>query len=388
MRLLFLCKRRYMAKDVVVDRYARLYEIPRQLANLGHQVLGLCLSYYGDDEGEWAHETDAGQLCWASHSLGRTILPGLLGYPRRALTTARDFAPDVIIGASDIPHVVLGSWIASRLDIPFVADLYDNFESFGLARIPCSVRAFRRAVREADAVSCTSHTLAQHVRDTYRATGTVIAMPSTVDKAVFRERDKAECRRALGLPEHARLMGTAGGLHPDKGVVTLYEAFVRLAAEDPSLHLVLAGPADKRLPPPKGRRVRYLGCLPHEQVAMLFSALDVGVIYLRDTPFGRFCFPQKAYEMAGCRLPIVAAEVGDMRHLLANHPKSLYRPDDAGDLAQCVREQLRAPQAPAVQIDDWTTIVSELEPTLCRLVGNSPVRVEPSPSNAGARVCR
>jgi len=370
MRIIFLCKRRYMAKDVIVDRYARLYEIPRQLANLGHQVLGLCLSYYGDEEGEWTHDTDAGELHWVSRSLGRTVLPGLLGHPWRALTTSRDFAPDIIIGASDIPHVVLGHWIAKRLHLPFVADLYDNFERFGLAHIPGSVRAFRRAVREADAVTCTSRTLAQHVRDTYRARGTVIAMPSTVDKDTFRVRDKAECRQALGLPEHAKLIGTAGGLHADKGVATLYEAYAQLAADDPSLHLVLAGPTDKRLPPPKGSRVHYLGCLPHRQVATLFSALDVGVIYLGDTPFGRFCFPQKAYEMAACGLPIVAAEVGDMRHLLANHPKSLYRPDDAGDLADSVCEQLRAPQALAVQIDDWRAIVNELEPTLYRLLGN------------------
>jgi hypothetical protein len=136
MRIVFLCKRRYMAKDVIVDRYARLYEIPRQLANLGHKVLGLCLSYYGDEEGEWAHETEAGELRWVSRCLGRTVLPGLLGYPWRALTTARDFAPDIIIGASDIPHVVVGHWLARRLNVPCVADLYDNFESFGLARIP------------------------------------------------------------------------------------------------------------------------------------------------------------------------------------------------------------------------------------------------------------
>jgi teichuronic acid biosynthesis glycosyltransferase TuaC len=253
---------------------------------------------------------------------------------------------------------------------PSSPNLYDNFESFGLARIPGSVHAFRRAVRQADAVTCTSRTLAQHVRDTYRARGTVIAMPSTVDKDTFRVRDKAECRRSLGVPEHAKLIGTAGGLHADKGVATLYEAYARLAADDPSLHLVLAGPTDKRLLPPTGPRVHHLGCLPHRQVAMLFSALDVGVIYLRDTPFGRFCFPQKAYEMAACGLPIVAAEVGDMCHLLANHPKSLYRPDDAGDLAESVCEQLRAPQAPAVQIDDWRTIVNELEPMLYRLLGN------------------
>jgi teichuronic acid biosynthesis glycosyltransferase TuaC len=376
MRIVFLCKRRYMAKDVIVDRYARLYEIPRQLANLGHQVLGLCLSYYGDEGGEWSHETDAGELRWASRSLGRAVLPRLLGYPWRALAAARDFAPDMIIGASDIPHVVLGRWIARRLQLPFVADLYDNFESFGLARIPGSVRAFRRAVREANAVTCTSHTLAQHVRDVYRATGTVIPMPSTVDNDIFRVRDKAECRRALGLPEEAKLVGTAGSLHADKGVGTLYETYAKLAADDPTLHLVLAGPTDKRLPPPVGPRIHYLGCLPHQQVAMLFSALDVGVIYLRDTPFGRFCFPQKGYEMAACRLPFVAAEVGDMRHLLANHPTSLYRPDDAGDLAESVREQLQAPQVPQVQIDDWKTIISELEPTLCRLVGTSRVRVE------------
>jgi len=211
MRIVFLCKRRYMAKDVIVDRYARLHEIPRQLANLGHQVLGLCLSYYGGEEGEWFHETNSGEPRWVSRSVGPGVVPGLLRYPRRALQSARHFKPDIITAASDIPHVLLGHWIAQRLHLPFVADLYDNFESFGLARIPASVRAFRRAVREADAVTCTGHTLAQHVREAYRARGTVIAMPSTVDKDIFGVRDKAECRRALGLPEHAKLIRTAGG---------------------------------------------------------------------------------------------------------------------------------------------------------------------------------
>jgi teichuronic acid biosynthesis glycosyltransferase TuaC len=371
MRILFLCKRRYMAKDVIVDRYARLYEIPRQLANLGHQVLGLCLSYYGDEEGQWSQETDSGELRWVSRALGRTVVPGLLRYPSRALRIARDFAPDIIIGASDIPHIVLGHWIAKRLQLPVVADLYDNFESFGLARIPGSVRAFRRAVREADAVTCTSHTLAEHVRDAYRATGAVIAMPSTVDKTIFRVRDKIECRRALGLPEHAKLIGTAGGLHADKGIGTLYEAYAQLAAEDPTLHLVLAGPTDKRLPPPVGPRIHYLGCLPHQQVAMLFSALDVGVIYLRDTPFGRFCFPQKAYEMAACGIPVVAAGVGDTRQLFAEYPQCLYRPDGARQLAERIWDQLREPRIPRLQIDDWRTIVSALERRLGQIISGS-----------------
>ena len=62
MRIAFLCKRRYMGKDVIDDRYARLYEIPYQLAECGHDVLGLCLSYYRDSEGEWQHPTHTGNL--------------------------------------------------------------------------------------------------------------------------------------------------------------------------------------------------------------------------------------------------------------------------------------------------------------------------------------
>jgi len=191
---------------------------------------------------------------------------------------------------------------------------------------------------------------------------------STVDKDIFRIRDKAECRRALGLPEEAKLIGTAGGLHADKGVATLYEAYARLAADDPTLHLVLAGPTDKRLPPPKGPRVHYVGCLPHEQVPMLLSALDVGVIYVRDTPFGRFCFPQKAYEMVACGIPIVAAELGDTKRLFAEYPNCLSRSDDARDLAGRIRNQLRAPQIPRLQIDDWGTIVSAFERRLEQVI--------------------
>ena len=367
MRIVFLCKRRYMGKDVIDDRYARLYEIPFQLASFGHDVLGLCLSYYRDAEGEWRHPTQAGTLRWISRSLGKTVLPDLLAYPQRALAIAREHAPDIVIGASDIPHVVLGGWIARRLDRPFVAELYDNFESFGLARIPGSVTAFRRAVRNATVVSCTSEALAEHVRDAYRARGNVLALPSTVDFTLFRPRDRLACRRSLGLPEQAKLVGTAGGLHADKGIGTLYQAYERLAAGNPDVHLVLAGPTDRRIALPAGPRVHYLGELPHALVAELFGALDVGVIYLRDTPFGRFCFPQKAYEMAACGIPFVAADVGAMPALLADAPECLYRSDDADSLADALRGQLRAPRLTGVVPEDWRQLVARLNDALMRL---------------------
>lgn len=368
MRVAFLCKRRYMSKDVILDRYARLYEIPRQLALLGHEVQGFCLDYHQHSGGDWQHEALPGQLSWTSRSLGRLRLPRLLGYPQHLLRQLRAWAPDVIIGASDIPHVVLGSWLAKKLDVPFMADLYDNFEGFGQAKIPGFVPALRHAVRGAELVTTTSAQLRNLVLDTYKARGEVLAMPSAVDKRVFYPQDKQDARRELGLPATARLFGTAGGLYRDKGITVLYDAWALLQAQVPDAHLVLAGPLEAGFPVPAGPRVHYLGPLPHGQVAQLFNALDVGVLCILDTPFGRFSFPQKAYEMLACGLPVVAADIGDMSELFAGTPTSLYRVDDPASLAAQVQRQLNLPTLPACTVDDWVGSLAKVEVRLRALV--------------------
>lgn len=369
MRIAFLCKRKYMGKDVILDRYARLYEIPYQLARLGHEVRGYCFSYQNHSRGRWEHEALPGKLTWESGSAGFGYVAGLLIYPFNLKQRLGGFAPDVIIGASDIPHVALGAWLAKRFEVPYVADLYDNFESFGQARLPGMVASLRRAVRDAALVTTTSELLKEFVVQEYSARGEVMAMPSTVDRQVFRPLDRLASRRALGLPEHAHLIGTAGGLHRDKGIDTLYAAWQHIAAKYPDTHLVLAGPLDQRLPPPTGERVHYLGQLPHARTAELFSALDVGVIYLRDTAFGRYCFPQKAYEMLACGLPIVAAGVGVMPGLLAATPAALYRPDDAEDLQRALSYQLAARSGIDTPIRDWEQLVSEMNRKLIGIAG-------------------
>lgn len=369
MRIAFLCKRRYMGKDVILDRYARLYEIPYQLARLGHEVRGFCLSYQGQQAGEWQHDAAPGTLRWQSRSAGRLRWSALGWYPRHLLSELRAFAPDIVIGASDIPHVGWSAWLARKLAAPYVADLYDNFEGFGQARIPGAVRWLRRAVRGADLVLTTSEPLRSLVTHAYRARGEVVAMPSTVDKTVFHPRDKAACRERLGLPAGAKLIGTAGGLLASRGIGTLYEAWLQLAADRTDVHLVLAGPSDPQCPPPQHQHVHYLGMLSHAETADLFAALDVGVIYLRDTLFGRYCFPQKAFEMMACQLPIVAANVGVMPQLLADQPEALYREDNPRDLNRALQAGLTRPSQAVRPVKDWAQVIAELEPRLLGLTG-------------------
>lgn len=377
MRIAFLCKRQYMGKDVIADRYARLYEIPFRLARLGHSVGGFCLSYQGHDEGTWAHDAQPGKLTWKSYSLGHLRVPALLAYPRSMLRLLREFAPDLLIGASDIPHVVLSAWLAKRLRIPYAVDLYDNFEGFGQARIPGMVPALRHAVRGAALVTTTSQPLKDLVVSDYGARGEVIAMPSTVDKSVFRPMERMICRQSLGLPAGAKLIGTAGGLYRDKGIGTLYEAWDFIARQRNDVRLVLAGPVDPGFPPPTGERVHHLGMLPHARAAELFNALDVGAICIRDTPFGRYCFPQKAYEMLACRLPVAAARVGAMTQLLANAPSGQYDADDAEGLARALLAQLDRPAVADVPIEDWTQLIAALEPRLQAIAGNQSERFTP-----------
>lgn len=366
MRIAFLCKRRYMGKDVILDRYARLYEIPHQLARLGHEVRGYCLDYHtADSAGQWTHDTVPGTLAWQSFAVGKRRLPWLAAYPWHLLRQLRAFRPDILIGASDIPHVVLARWLARRLGTPYAVDLYDNFEGFGQARIPGFVPALRRAVREAAVVTTTSEPLRRKVLAD-GAKGAVIAMPSSVDLAVFKPGDKTQARHTLGLPAEARLIGTAGGLYREKGIEPLYAAWPAIAAARPDAHLVLAGPLESGLPPPQGERVHYLGHLAHAQVADLFRALDVGIISILDTPFGRYCFPQKAYEMLACGLPVAAADIGQMHDLLASIPQALFTDGDAEALAHAVLWQLESRQCPSVPIEDWRGLIAGIEPVLMR----------------------
>jgi glycosyltransferase involved in cell wall biosynthesis len=350
-----------MSHDVIADRYARLYEQPYQLALRGHEVLGACLSYRETDARDEVHKANPGSLRWVGLSNGRLGMVGMLLNAVRVFRILREFKPDIIVGASDALHVVLGNWFARMLRVPFAADLYDNFESFGLSRLPGLIFLYRRALAQAAVVTCVSQPLADFVRQKCGAKGVVFSLPSTIDKKIFYPRDRKISRGKLGLPIDVTLIGTAGGLSREKGIEPLYRAFEHLADSDPELHLVLAGPIDPDCPPPKHARVHYLGMLPHAMIPELISALDVAVIYLKDTPYGRYSFPQKAYEIVACNVPVVAASVGVMVSLFKTNENSLYEADNEGDLARVLKAQILSPQTTILDIVDWQDMARSME---------------------------
>ena len=89
-----------MGHDVIADRYARLYEQPYQLAQLGNDVLGVCLSYRNCAEKDETHKTTKGKLRWIGLTVGMYYI-SILKYPTHLLKIAREFKPDIIVGAMD-----------------------------------------------------------------------------------------------------------------------------------------------------------------------------------------------------------------------------------------------------------------------------------------------
>ena len=341
-----------MSKDLLDDRFGRFREIPLSLGQRGHEVKGLCLSYKIRKEGKmWD-----GPVLWESMNAGPAKIPGLLRFVARAFRMSHN--ADVIWACSDSFYGIIGYFLSKKYRIPLVFDLYDNFEYYLAARLPIIKQLYRLVIRNCDAINCISKPLAGLVRSYGRNSGLYI-LENAVRKDIFKSLDKEVCRKKLGLPLKARIIGTAGAIYRNRGITTLFDAFQRLKPKYPDLHLALAGPRDVEIPRLPG--VIDLGVLPLDQVPLLLNALDVTVVCNRENDFGRYCFPQKTREIMACGIPLIAAGVGSMKEFFFDHPSWLYDPDDATSLAEALEKRLHDQGTGYGDMPDWSELSGQLE---------------------------
>jgi glycosyltransferase involved in cell wall biosynthesis len=369
MRILALSKRQYMSRDLLDDRYGRFREIPLAMARRGHDVRGLCLSYRHRTDYQRVDSDSEAIVPWESVNLGKTVISGLFRFVRHGRKIMNRFRPNIIWAGSDSFYGPLALLIGKNSDSQVIFDVYDHFETFASTKIPGVFPLYRHACRTADGVTSFSEPMSDHITRAYHRTGPLLTLVNGTDKRLFYPRDKSACRDKLGLPLHVRLVGTAGALSQSHGIATLFSAFETLAREDMDIHMVIAGPRDHDLRIPLHPHLHDLGVLPFDEVPTLLNALDVGVISHRDTPAGRFGFPFKAYEMMACKVPLVAANVGAMIHLLEDCPACLYEPDNPDELGRAIRYQLATASISNRQVPDWNDIAAEFDAWLHEVSG-------------------
>lgn len=132
----------------------------------------------------------------------------------------------------------------------------------------------------------------------------------------------------------------AGRISEEKGIRLLADAFLIAAADDPRLHLLIAGggPDEDSLRAQLGDRATFLGWLHGDELPRAYASSDI------------FCFPsstdtfgQVIVEAGASGLPVVAVNRGGPSSLVAHEKTGLLCEPDAGALAGAIRRLADSP---------------------------------------------
>ena len=326
MKIVFLCKRYYTNKDLLEDRFGRLFHLPLELARLGHGVSVLALDYRGSAPRE--EFIDGVEF----HTIPSTLTRFPMALPRlRRLV--KKFGPDVIIASGDSHIGFIGSRLASKVGARFVFDVYDYYPVFPGNRIPGMRAMFNSALRRADLVLCASIPLLNKLSPTCAK---AVLIENGVDRQVFRPLDKSRAREAMGLSHDIPVVGYFGSVTPNQGPL-LFEAVRQLRAAFPGIVVLLAGRVngcDISQP-----FIIYKGLLPQRDLPQLIAACDIVTVPYARNPQIDMSGACKIAEYLACERPIVATRVAGHHEILSEVPQSIFEPN-ASDLAMAIRQQL------------------------------------------------
>jgi glycosyltransferase involved in cell wall biosynthesis len=127
-------------------------------------------------------------------------------------------------------------------------------------------------------------------------------------------------RREQGLDENVFLVGFAGRLVPEKGVLDLVDAAHALAKGGLKLQVVLlgTGPLEDELRRRTGgdADVKLLPPRPRHEIAPFYQSLDAFVLPSRTTPQWKEQFGMVAAEAMACGVPVVGSSSGAIPDIL------------------------------------------------------------------------
>ncbi|WP_241668947.1 glycosyltransferase family 4 protein [Rhodanobacter glycinis] len=334
MRLLFLSKRHPQQRDLIERPYGRFHYLPAALAAFGHEVqVHLCSHTHLPS----TQRRFAG-VEWTSDDV-RTLGPRRIY--RKFDQDARAFQPDWVIGVSDTYYGWLAQKLARSTGARLAIDAYDNYEAYMPWNLPLHA-LWRRSIRAADLVTAAGPQLAQRLQS-LRPTGHPVEMLPMAADPEFVPLDKVACRKTLGLPIDASLIGYIGSWSQSRGTEVLLEAFRQARLAKPGLRLVLSGsPPQHALNEPG---VIGTGYVADAQLPRLINALDISCVITADTSFGRYSYPAKLCEAMACEVPVIATATEPVRWMLAESREHLVVPDSSEALSKGILEMLARPSA-------------------------------------------
>lgn len=238
---------------------------------------------------------------------------------RKLIDDGWDF--DLIDAHYFYPDGVAAARIARELGKPLVITARGTDVNL-LPEYPGPRRAILKAANRADAIIAVASALKDALGETGAQKEKITVLRNGVDLNLFKETDRETARRALGLS--GLVLASVGHLIERKG----HDLAIRALRDLPEATLIIAGegPARKTLTALAeslglADRVRFLGRVPHEELAGVYSAADILVL-----ASSREGWPNVLLEAMACGTPCVAADVWGTGEVI--------RSPDAGRLAE------------------------------------------------------
>ncbi|MGH9129269.1 MAG: glycosyltransferase [Acidimicrobiales bacterium] len=227
-----------------------------------------------------------------------------------------------------------GHVIKHELGLPLVSTFHtlDRVKAEASAEEVVTAEPARRAEAEAAIIACSDAVLAScsveadQIASLYAADRARIEIVELgVDHALFSPGDRAQARRAVGLPDEGPVLAFVGRIQPLKGADVAIRALGILHDQGfgTSTLVVIGGPSGPLGARELGRLhdtvsdlglgawVRFIEPQPHELLSSWYRAADLCLVPSRSESFGLV-----ALEAAACGTPVVAAAVGGLSTLV------------------------------------------------------------------------
>jgi glycosyltransferase involved in cell wall biosynthesis len=270
--------------------------------------------------------------------------------------------PDFIYERYSLWHTG-GLALARSLDVPFILEVNSplpaeaaRYRALGLPRSADGIAEL--LLTEADGIVCVSEEVAQWVHEQRRTPEGVWVIPNGVDLDLF-----ASAPRLAAHEDDRHSVAFCGSFKPWHGLDDLLEAFdllVRRHRVDARLLAIGDGPGRPAFEESARQRgladcVTTTGRVPHEEVPVWLARAEIAVA---PYPAGGSSYfsPLKAFECMAAGLPLIGAEVGQLRELLSGGRGRLYPAGDTDALAAAMADWLRHPadaQAAGRNGRDW-----------------------------------
>jgi glycosyltransferase involved in cell wall biosynthesis len=252
---------------------------------------------------------------------------------------------DVIDAHFGYPDGYAASLVARWTGLPYTVTMRGTEQRH--SRDPALRKRLVAGLRDANRVFAVSASLQRVAVQLGIAESSVRVVGNGVDSSRFQPLPRDEARHALGLPAHARVMVTVGGLVERKGFHRVIACIPELVQQYPDLHYLCVGS-----PGPEGdysatlraqverlglqQRVHFLGGMPPEQVRRVLSAADVMVLATRNEGWANVLL-----EALACGVPVVATDVGGNAEVICRADLGAIVPfDDHPALVRAIQDAL------------------------------------------------